>query len=87
MRSLIPLFLLLSACASSPEYVEIAPDCTVPPRPTLPQIPGEALESLPDEVYWALETREKRLVDWGLELEAIALELCRDSDTEGAQTP
>lgn len=65
----------MTACATT-EYVEVRPECTVPPQPTLPQISGEELRALPDDVYWRLERREKRLVDWALELRAIAEEAC-----------
>lgn len=80
MRRLLPL-ILLAGCASPPEYIEITPECEVPPRPSLPAIPAEDLEALPDETYFDLERREKRIVDWSLELEAIVRELCRESDT------
>ncbi len=67
----------MTACATT-EYVEVRPECSVPPQPTLPQIDGEALSSLDDETYWALEKREKRLTDWALEQNAMLQELCGD---------
>lgn len=82
MRRLLPAVLLLAGCASSPEYIEIAPECEVPPRPSLPTIPAEDLEALPDETYWALERREKRIVDWGMELEALARTLCESGESQ-----
>jgi len=46
----------------------------------LPQISGDELAGLPDDVYWRLEDREKRLTDWALELKAIADEVCGDRE-------
>lgn len=52
------------------------PACSLPPLPALPEIQSSDLETLPAPVYWALMDRERRLVDWALELESIALSIC-----------
>lgn len=72
----IALTLLATTGCATTEYVEVRPECTVPPQPTLPQIKGEELAGLPDGVYWRLEDREKRLTDWALEMRAALRELC-----------
>lgn len=68
---------LTASCASRPpEYVEIQPECEVPPQPALPAIEGDELASLPDDVYWRLEDRERKIVDWALEMRGMLRELC-----------
>lgn len=75
--------LAMTGCATTKtEYVEVRPQCSVPPQPALPQIDGEALAIVLDDVYWALETREKRLTDWALEMRGMLRELCRAPGTE-----
>ena len=71
--------LLVSGCSLIPEhtaYVEMGPECSVPAQPALPEIPAEALDPLPDDVYWDVITRDARLQDWALEMEAILERVC-----------
>jgi len=50
----------------------------VPERPILPAIDaGELWDAIGQERYDALMTRERRIVDWALELEAVLTEVCR----------
>ena len=73
------LLLLVSGCSLIPErtvYVEMEPECAVPARPALPEIPAEALDPLPDHVYWDVIHRDARLQDWALEMEAILERVC-----------
>ncbi len=70
--------LVTAGCVTGTEVVEIRPQCSVPPQPALPQIEGSALEDLDEDTYEALEDREKRLVDWALEMRATLAEVCED---------
>lgn len=73
--------LLFAGCSLLPErtvYVEMAPECAVPPQPSLPEIPAEALDPLPDSVYWDVVTRDARLQDWSLEMRAVLREICNE---------
>ena len=77
--SLALVLLLVSGCSLIPErtvYVEIEPECSVPARPALPEIPAEALDPLPDHVYWDVIHRDARLQDWALEMEVILERVC-----------
>lgn len=81
IASLLLCAALLASCANQPpQYIEVQPTCTAPPQPALPQIEGDELEALSDDVYWRLENRERRLVDWALELKAMVDELCEAPD-------
>ncbi|MGP9796184.1 hypothetical protein ACT3UJ_02315 [Halomonas sp. 86] len=42
----------------------------------MPEVDSEQLESLNDDAFWALMTREKRLADWAIELHGIVVEVC-----------
>lgn len=82
MASKLAFVLLCAALVAScgtiqTEYIEVRPECTVPPQPALPQVDVDDLDSLPDDVYWRLETREKRLTDWALEMRGMLQKLCR----------
>lgn len=77
-RLMMVVLLLVAGCAASPEYVEVRPECTVPPIPALPNVEAADLAPLPDSVFFDLKEREKRLVDWALEMEAMLGELCGD---------
>lgn len=71
------LALALSACVTTgPEYIEIRPECEAPPQPALPEIDGVELAELSDDVYWRLEDRERRIVDWAMEMQAIIETVC-----------
>ncbi len=63
-------------CATTTETVFVGPECDVPPRPVLPEIASERMDDLSDETYWDLMDRERRLTDWGLEMEAMLDALC-----------
>ena len=71
---------LVAGCATRTEYLEVSPECTVPPQPSLPTITGDELAGLPDSVYWKLERREKRLTDWAMEMSAALREICEDDE-------
>ena len=73
--------LLVSGCSLIPErtvYVEMEPECSVPAQPALPEIPTEALDPLPDDVYWDVIARDARLQDWALEMQSVLREVCGD---------
>lgn len=70
------LLVILGGCTHRVEYIEIRPTCAAPPQPALPAVNGNELAGLPDDVYWRLEDRERRLVDWAVEMEAMLGELC-----------
>ena len=72
----VALAVILAGCATT-ERVYITPDCTVPPRPTLPTVDaGELWDAVGDDMYRVLEERDARLTDWALELEAGVRVLC-----------
>lgn len=54
----------------------VNPNCEVPSRPYLPTLTSNELRLLNDYIYWTLEDRERRLVDWALEMEATLETLC-----------
>jgi hypothetical protein len=70
------LAVVLAACAQQPQIIEVRPECTPPPQPALPAVSGDELAALPDDVYWRLEDRERRLADWSLEMQAMLEALC-----------
>ena len=73
----VALAAALAGCATA-ERVYITPDCTVPPRPTLPTVDaGELWDTVGDDMYRVLEDRDARLTDWALELEAGMIVLCQ----------
>lgn len=76
---------LLASCASTPEYIEIRPECTAPPQPELPEVQSSELEALTDDVYWRLEDRERLLTDWALEMHGMLDELCGDGSGRRAK--
>jgi hypothetical protein len=76
--------LLLEACAPQIEYVLLAPECMPPPQPALPVIMADELAQLPDDVYWRLADRERRLADWAFEMHAMLGVLCTMSDIDQA---
>lgn len=78
--AVIALTLLVTSGCATTEYVEVRPECTVPPQPALPQIDGSELQSLSDDTYWKLERREKRLTDWTMEMRAMLRELCKGGE-------
>ena len=43
----------------------------------MPDIESERLESLDDQTFWDMMDRERRIVDWALENEAIINEVCK----------
>lgn len=67
---------VMTGCSNRTQYVTVEPECQVPPQPALPTIKGKALSGLADDVYWDLETREKRLTDWALEMREMLREIC-----------
>ena len=77
--SLALVLLLVSGCSLIPErtaYVEMEPECSVPAQPALPEIPAEALDPLPDHVYWDVIRRDARLQNWALEMQSVLREMC-----------
>ena len=76
----LALFLLFVAgCSLIPErtvYVDVEPDCSVPAQPALPELSAEALDPLPDGVYWEVINRDARLQDWALEMRGVLREVC-----------
>lgn len=72
----LALVVFLGACATI-ETRYISPDCEVQPRPSLPSVDaGELWDLVGDDVYRVIETRDARLTDWALELEAGMRVLC-----------
>lgn len=66
--------LVIAGCKTTPEPVL---DCRLPDRPKLVEIDaGNLWDKVGPETYEALQQREKEIVDWALELEAIVKEVC-----------
>ena len=53
------------------------PDCTIPQLEELPQIKREQLAPLDEYTYWDLQMREKRIVDWALEMQDMLKPICK----------
>ena len=66
---------LTTGCATT-EYIH--PDCTVPPMPDPPEVTGEELAPLPDEVYWRVRERDAALVGAVRVRQAMLIEVCGD---------
>lgn len=68
---------LTASCATRPpEYIEVSPECTVPSQPEFPTVKRDELAVLPASVYFRLEDRERKIVDWALEMRNMLRELC-----------
>ena len=77
--SLALVLLLVAGCSLIPErtvYVDVEPDCSAPAQPALPVLSPDALDPLPDDVYWDVINRDARLQDWVLEMRAVLREVC-----------
>lgn len=71
----------IAGCETTTEYVYVEPSCTPPPAPGLPIIEaGPLWEAVGQQTYDRLMERERLLVDWALELEAMLVELCGGED-------
>jgi hypothetical protein len=46
--------------------------------PAPPEVTGEELEPLPDEVYWRVRERDAALVDAVRVRQSMLVEVCRD---------
>lgn len=76
--------LFMSGCATPPAEVVTVPVVVAlesPPRPILPQVTEEELQSLSDETYERLVTRQRLLRQYAEELEGII----QSTHTEGAE--
>lgn len=51
-------------------------ECEVPKLPRLPNAEPGALSDLDDHDYWALQERERLLVDWAFEMEGMLEVIC-----------
>lgn len=83
---LLATSLAIPGCTSAPKTDSIPPGaCTPAPFPNLPQIDAQKLyEAVGPEMYWKLMRREKRIVDWALENEALLISLCGEPEvTDG----
>ena len=67
--------LAILGCVAEPkiEYVELQPRCE---KPAFPRLPSILNSSIPDELRPMLLERERLLVDWATELEAIVDATC-----------
>lgn len=64
---------LITGCATNRDPV---PHCQVPPLPNPPELSGEELAPLSDEVYWKLRERDDAWQSSLLEHRAILREVC-----------
>ena len=67
------ILLLLSGCVTT-EYIEIKPECEVPP---LPELPHPDMSELPDEQRLKAREREDLLYGWAEEMEDQLKTLCK----------
>lgn len=68
--------LVTVGCSSTPQPPAVI-HCNVPQRPSLPQVDAGALwDKVGAGTYDQLQEREKKIVDWALQLEAIARGVC-----------
>lgn len=72
-------FSVIAGCATT-ETVVIQPECDVPGQPTLPAISSDRLAGLDDTTFWDLMERERRLVDWAMDMQAMLGVLCGGDD-------
>lgn len=77
LKALGPLaILVIVGCSSTPTPPTVI-HCNVPQRPTLPEIDAGLLwDKVGAETYEKLQEREKKIVDWALQLEAITRGIC-----------
>lgn len=69
--------IVVSGCASSVRTEYVRPVCNPPVLQSLPEIDGgELFDLVGSDRYYDLSLREKRIVDWALELEGMVNELC-----------
>lgn len=73
---LVLLYLAIQGCTTAPKIVYERPVCAPAVLVPLPVVTREELADLPPDVYWRLEQREKLIVDWAEENEAIVLKVC-----------
>ena len=66
--------LTMTGCATKTEYV--TPDCDPPPMPAPPEVSGDELSPLDDDVYWRLRERDDALQDAIIERQQMLKELC-----------
>lgn len=72
----------MTGCASEPRIQSSEPlQCEVMDLPWLPEIHEEQLKVLDPFTYWALEEREKRIVDWAIYNENTAIKACSIGST------
>jgi len=77
LASLLTLpILAILGCATATEYVEVRPTCEPALLAPLPQVPWA---EIPEEVRAPLLERERRIVDWALENEAIVEAVCQSA--------
>ncbi len=67
--------LAISGCATVRDNF-IGTECEVPKLPRLPNVEPGALSVVDDHNYWVLEERERLLVDWAFEMEAMLEVIC-----------
>lgn len=72
---IVLLYLGIEGCTTVEER-HVPVECDVPALVTLPGIQSEALSELEDGTYWTLQTRERRLTDWALQMESMLEVLC-----------
>jgi len=67
---------VIAGCTTTTEQQVAKPECGIPPQPVLEQIKSKRLSCLSDEVYWSLMERERKIVDWALEMRATLNAVC-----------
>lgn len=63
--------MLLGGCVTRVEPHYLTTPLPLPPRPTLPAIPAQAMECLSDEAYRAIVERDQQRRDYAEQLEAV----------------
>ncbi|GHC19372.1 hypothetical protein [Aidingimonas halophila] len=79
IKSLAAIF-VVSGCTTT-EYIEVTPECSPPPVPTLPQIDkGNLWDQVGDEDYRKIEAYINGLWAYSDEQAAMLNELCQGAD-------
>lgn len=66
--------MLVAGCAPRIEYVR--PSCEPAPLPNVDIDRGEMYDAVGEQWFWKIDGAFDRLIDWGLENEAILEEVC-----------
>lgn len=72
------LAMLATGCATTSETIYVYPECTPAPQPMVDIDRGELWDALGEdpEWFWRVDGAFDRLIDWGLENQAVLERVC-----------